>query len=215
MKPSRSIGLVAISFLAFSAVGNAAVAIYHSTAGGPDPDPGGEYEVPNSSSELIVLNLDGGNIPTTTGEVCLDGDGEEVCGVDVTIKVIKGSILSFSAASSQIASHISSSSIEIPIPNQIRIVAVLAINPPEDVPPTADPFYLGDLEIDATAGTSLFVVVTSGEAVDAHGDIVAVPLRTIAVGTVPEPALWLMLTAGSALLSALGRRRLRMPKHRV
>jgi hypothetical protein len=140
--------------------------------------------------------------------ICIDGDGEEVCGVDVTIGVTDGSILGFAEASSQVVSHPSSS-------NEIRIVAVLAVNPPgpEGLPPTTSPFHLGTLSVDAS-NYNVKVSVTSGEAVAADGNIVSVPQDTIARG-LPEPTGWLMLTAGSAALAALGRRRSRLAKHRV
>ena len=96
----------------------------------------------------------------------------------------------------------------------VRIVAVLAVFPPipPGTPPDTDPFHLGTLTVDA----SNFIVnvrVTSGEAVNANGEIVDVSIDTIAEA--PEPAQWLMLTAGSAALAALGRRRSRLAKHRV
>ncbi len=206
MKSAYLIGFVAMGLLAFAASGNAAITVYHHTSGGVNPNV--PLELPISASEPIVLNVHGGTAPTSAGVICVGGNGDEVCGVDVTIRVTDGSILGFSEASPQVVSHSPSS-------NEIRIVAVLAVFPPipPGTPPDTDPFHLGTLTVDA----SNFIVnvkVTSGEAVAADGSIVSVPQDTIAKG-LPEPTGWLMLTAGSAALAALGRRRSRLAKHRV
>ena len=202
MKSAHLIGLVAMGLLSFAASGNAAISVYHSTPGGMNP--GVPFELPNTASEPLELNVHGGNVPTNTGTICVDGDddGQEVCGVEVTIGVINGSILGFvvnPGASSRVVSHSSSS-------NEIRIVAVLAVPSP-----TTDPFHLGTLTVDAT-DPNVKVSVISGEAVASNGQIMAVPQDTIAL---PEPAQWLMLAAGSSALAALGRRRSRQAKRRV
>jgi len=196
MKYVHLIGLVAMSLIAFAAPGDATVSVYHSTPGGENP--GVPLALRNTASEAIELNVHGGNADTAEGTTaCVNGDGDEVCGVDVTIGVTSGSILGFTVnpgISSQVVSHPPSPS------NEIRIVAVLAVNPPGDTPPTTAPLHLGTLTVDATE-PDVSVSVTSGEAVASNGDIVAVSQGTIAAaardldkdGTLdPEDNCWVV-----------------------
>jgi hypothetical protein len=85
---------------------------------------------------------------------------------------------------------------------QIRIAGVRAT--PNDPPVGA--FRLGTLTVDASSGNINVAVAVGSEGVAAGDVIELINPDTIAT---PEPTGWLMLTAGSALLAALSRRRSR------
>jgi hypothetical protein len=85
---------------------------------------------------------------------------------------------------------------------------------PTDPPPElfpSDAFRLGSLIVDASSGFSAWVVAEAGS----KGVVAEDAVEDINPGVIPEPAQWLMLTAGSTVLAALSRRRSRLAKHRV
>jgi hypothetical protein len=118
-------------------------------------------------------------------------------GVNVTIDVSSGTIESFEHKDSEVVEyHLN------PETTQIRIAGVRAT--PTDPPTTT--FKLGTLTVDASSGNINVAVAVGGEGVAAGDVIELINPDTIAT---PEPTGWLMLTAGSALLAALSRRRSR------
>jgi hypothetical protein len=125
-------------------------------------------------------------------------------GVNVTIGVNNGWIEGFFPNTSEIVEfHPISFN---PSTQQINIAGVRAI--PND-PPTGS-IRLGSLVVNASDPNFSARVLAGGKGV-AAGDAT----EDIDPGELPEPAQWLMLTAGSAMLTALARRRARLAKHRV
>jgi hypothetical protein len=122
-------------------------------------------------------------------------------GVDVTIDVSGGSIQGFAADSVEIVEyHLSTDNKRI----QIAGVRETPTDPPTDA------FRLGSLIVNASSGSFQAWVLAGSKGVTA-GDAI----EDINPVVIPEPAQWLMLTAGSTVLAALGRRRSRLAKHRV
>ncbi len=102
----------------------------------------------------------------------------------------------------------------------MEVDAAKAANPPMPIagvrasptdPPTAMFPPLGALTVDASSPSFTIVAVAAGSEGTVGGD----EIEAISPTVIPEPAQWLMLTAGSALLTALGRRRSRRAKPRV
>ena len=143
------------------------------------PGPCATQELLPLSGEVIELYVQGSN------------------GVNVTINVSSGTIESFLPESSEVVEyHLN------PAATQIRILGVRTT--PDDPPTTT--FQLGTLTVDASSGNINVAVAVGGEGVAAGDEIELINPDTIAT---PEPTGWLMLTAGSALLAALSRRRSR------
>jgi len=92
---------------------------------------------------------------------------------------------------------------------QIAGVRENPTDPPPDTFPS-DAFRLGSLIIDASSGGFSAWVVAGGKGVTEDDAV-----EDINPAVIPEPAQWLMLTAGSTVLAALSRRRSRLAKHRV
>jgi len=125
-------------------------------------------------------------------------------GVNVTIDVSGGWIEGFNPEPSEIVEFhpISFNSTTTRI--QIAGVRTIPTEPPVGA------FRLGSLIVNAVGGGfQAWVVVGSNGA--AEGDAI----EDINPVVIPEPAQWLMLTAGATVLAALGRRRSRLAKHRV
>jgi hypothetical protein len=152
------------------------------------PGPCAPQQVPVSSpGELIELWVQGSN------------------GVDLTIEVSGGVITGFDPNLSEVVRFHPDPNPPNPPTTQIHIAGVR--DDPTDPPPT---FQLGTLIVDALNWSFKAEVKEGSEGV-AAGDAIEV----ISPAVIPEPAQWLMLTAGSTVLAALGRRRSRLAKHRV
>jgi hypothetical protein len=125
-------------------------------------------------------------------------------GANVTIDVSGGWITGFSADSIEIVEYQIS-----PDNMRIQIAGVRATPTIPTVTPTGA-LRLGSLIVNASSGNFSAWVVPGSKGV-AAGDTI----EDIDPDEIPEPAQWLMLTAGSAVVAALGRRRSRLAKHRV
>ena len=127
-------------------------------------------------------------------------------GVDVTIEVTGGNIEGFAPNYMEVVEYHTTILVPDPPTTQIHIVGV------QDSPTNPlTTFQLGTLTVDATL-PSINVKVVEGRGVDALDNMILIDPVVIAL---PEPAQWLMLTAGSAALTALGQRRSRRAKQRV
>jgi len=189
MKVTRTLLFAALGILAFAPP---STALLHVCTTETLPGPCAAEEFQPSSNKAIQLYVAGAN------------------GVNVTIDVSANDwIKGFNPDPSAIVEY-HPNSFDFTT-KRIRIAGVR--EDPIDPPPVAfpsDAFRLGSLIVDASSGDFSARVVAGGKGVTA-GDVV----EDINTAVIPEPAQWLMLTAGSAALAALGRRRSRLAKHRV
>lgn len=149
------------------------------------PGPCAAQELLPLSGEVIELYVQGSN------------------GVNLTIDVNNGIIQSFLPNSSEV--------VEYHLDLAATQISILGVRATPDDPPTAT-FQLGTLTVDASSGNINVAVAVGSEGVAAGDVIELINPDTIAT---PEPTGWLMLTAGSALLAALSRRRSRQAKRRM
>ena len=190
MKVTRTLLFAALGILA-SAPPSEAILYLCPTNAAPPPGGCAEQDLNPVSGEVIELYVYESNGVTVT--------------IDVSGGWIEGFIPdSLSSPIPIVEYHPNSFD---PTTTRIQIAGVRA--EPSDPPVGA--FRLGSLIVNASGGSfSAWVVpgtskgVTAGDAVEDINPVV-----------IPEPAQWLMLTAGSAALAALGRRRSRLAKHRV
>lgn len=130
-------------------------------------------------------------------------------GVNVTIDVSGGWIEGFNPDSLAIVEfHPTSFD---PTTMQIKIAGVRAI--PGD--PTGTTLRLGSLTVNASSGSFQAWVVAGSKGVGWNSTIAEDVIEDINPVPIPEPAQWLMLTAGSTVLAALGLRRSRPVKRRM
>ncbi len=146
----------------------------------------------------LFLYLDGGALPTSTGTICQDGDGDELCGWEwmlyangaATIDAFTpdpAQDLVFRATSGQVA----------------------AIGG-DAVSGQSGPVRLGTLDLSVTSeGWS--VTIGRGSVVDAAFSLVAITPGQIVATPEPTGGLWL----GAGLMTALARRRRRRPPVRI
>jgi hypothetical protein len=132
-------------------------------------------------------------------------------GADVTIAVANGFIAGFQEAltSDLVRSHptdFSSQTVQ-----QIRIAGVR--ENPSDPPNPLDPFHLGTLTVNVDpSSASASIAVDEGTSVGDGDAIVIIPSQNIFRLDLPEPAEWLLLTAGLLTLAALRRAVPRTPR---
>ncbi len=190
---SRSLALfVVLSFAAEQAAAQAA--LYHSAAN-DGVVPAATPVLPTPGPEWLHLYADtAGSSVTTSGTVCEDGDGDEICGFYVSLQAGSGAeLLSFTPASdvyySLTATALSATGVGA------TTVGV-------------DPVWIGDLLVQSTDPTSESQIEGTGlHVVTADLSVQPVGLSTVATIPVPEPGHAVCLAAGAALLLCLGRAR--------
>jgi hypothetical protein len=131
-------------------------------------------------------------------------------GADVTISVANGFIGGFQKALTSDLIRFHPTDFSSQTVQQIRIAGVRE-NPSDPPPPT--PFYLGWLTVNMDpSSTSVSVAVDEGTSVGDGDAIEIISSQTIMRFDLPEPAEWLLLTAGLLTLAALRRAAPRTPR---
>jgi hypothetical protein len=164
--------------------------VYDASAG-----PTGVKEL-STSAELVQLRIDLGS-DVSTGAVCKDGDGDELCAADLLVTLDgPGAIVAFSppGPGSEVIYEPSSF---FPTTTTLRLNVLQSLSPP-----APGPQDLGTLTVDASGGwqgTPIRIDV-SGQAVNAAGSLVTIPTRTIAL---PEASGRVLLLSGILGLGVL------------
>jgi hypothetical protein len=144
-----------------------------------------------SGSQTLNITIDMGTDPGS-GTPCVNGDGDQLCGADVLLTLTGDGQIDFFGAGSNVIAEPPS-------------LSVLHLNILKTTPPLflLGPQNLGTLDITVlgteTTGNQVKIVVR-GDAVNAAGNIVEIPEKTIAV---PEPSVRLLLLSGAFGLAAL------------
>ncbi|NIU61852.1 MAG: hypothetical protein GWN66_11325 [Pseudomonas stutzeri] len=180
MRARRCAVLLALGLLFLSRPAPADTPVVYDLGAGPTG-----VKLVSSSAETVELRIDLGSDPST-GSVCQDGDGDELCAADVRVTLDgPGEIVGFAAGSGVVYA-----------PDPFTATTTLRLNVLQSLdPPVPGPQDLGTLTIDASGhspGNPIRVDV-SGQAVDAAGKLVTIPTRTIAV---PEPSDGVLLVSG-------------------
>jgi hypothetical protein len=183
----RCVFLLALSLLLASVSARADTPVVYDLEAGPT---GVKYLF--TSAEIVELRIDLGS-DESTGTVCVDGDGDELCAADVLVTLDgPGEIVGFSEGSGVVYD-----------PDPFTPTTTLRLNVLQSLsPPAPGPQDLGTLTVDASGssqGTPIRIDV-SGQAVDAAGDLVTIPTRTIAL---PEPSGGALLVSGILGLTVL------------
>lgn len=169
---------------------DAQVSIYHSVLDDGLP-PSMTPIVPVAAQHTINLFAEGTGLASSTGTVCEDANGGEICAVDFVILGVDGVRLSSFMPESDVVYDLDTEA------DRLRLNQISAISG------WAGPVRLGSLEID-TLGATLdvsVVVMSAGVVVDAG-------LRTLdavpsTIARVPEPTTALGIAAGSLWLGLL------------
>ena len=168
--------------------------VYHSPAMNGD-NPGTPYDVTNVTDTLDLWYRPGAT-STAVGTACLDGDGDEICGI--TMEIQATGALSLDDFTENVASDLV---YNFSPPSTLKINRLNGtVGDDADVP-----IRLGSLDIIAGIGTGNIAVATTSEATGAS-------LQTLSVvdnGTiaVPEPGVLLGLLVGVSALGFAARRR--------
>ena len=166
--------------------------IFHSPTDDGTPAAAGTATLSPGSSQPIHLYYSTGAQPSTAGTPCVDGNGDEVCAVDVVIERFGGSeLLSFTPAGDVVFALSSTS---------------LRFNAGNPLTGSLGTVKLGDLSIDTSGPGSL--AVSRADAVSA--DLELLPVAPSVLVTVPEPSQATGILSGVAFLVGLTRRRSRI-----
>jgi hypothetical protein len=154
--------------------------------------------LPTTSNATLTVHLDAG-IDPSAGTICQDGNGDELCGADVILKLNgPGLITGFMAAPT--------GPLIVFDPDPFTPTTELRLNLLTATPPhVMGSKLLGTLTLDlsSASGANPSSVEAHGQVVDAAGRLQSIPLQLIAV---PEPShAWLLASGilGLALLYRL------------
>jgi hypothetical protein len=170
----------------------AATQVYHSPADDGVPAVGPPV-VSEGGVRSVFLYIDGGSVPSQTGEACVEGAGDEICGYELHLTGLDG--LTFADFTSDPAADL--------IEN--LSAGELKLNGLDGVSPSPGPKRIGELLVNATTGGA--VELTSGEAVGA--DLESEQLSATTIVSVPEPGRLMLLGSGLLFLVCVGRKRMR------
>ncbi len=177
----------ALALLVASSPAGAQIAVFHSP-NDDGVDPGGTISIPPSASATLHLYIDNPGTGTATGTVCEDGDGNELCGFDLTLEALGGiQFLTFSEVADTAHSLTST---------RMRLNVVEAISG------VSGPIHIGDLTIDASVGTT--VDLSGAEALDAA--LGSVPIADKSLISVPDAGFLPLLGSGLSMLLGIRRR---------
>ena len=187
-------GLLAASLMLWIAIlpstAAAVVDVFHS----PDQsgsNPGSTPEIPGSAAPVLHLYIENSGAPTSAGTVCEDGNGNELCGYDLTFSPVGGvQFLSFVPAAGVIHAMTA---------DRLRLNAVPAVSG------IGSSTFVGDLQVDTTFAVNARIDLQPSEVLDASLNTAALASRTIA--TVPEPGLSLLICSGVVGLILMSRHR--------
>ena len=198
--PTRTAGigarLVGVALAAFLAANDALAELkVYSSPNDDGIDPGEPLEIPEGSPpESLYLYIDSGSQASGSGVVCSDGDGDELCGFEVTVDALGGT--SFVEFLPQLGIIYQLN------PTRLRANGLFALDP------QAIPRRIGELRVQsATAGGA--VSLTAGRAIGAALQSASVPQSLLATTPVPEPSAWLQLASAWLTLLWLARHRAR------
>jgi hypothetical protein len=181
--------LISMGFLC-AGVASSATQVFHSQ--GDDGIPGSST-VAEGGVQSVYLYIDGGAVASAPGSACYDGQGDEICGYELTLTGLFG--LTFAGFNPEPSADV-----------MVNLAAdSIAIGGLDTETPPSGPVRIGELLVNAVAGGE--VELTSGEAIDA--DLSSEVLASGTVVTVPEPVELLLLCSGMLLLGVLDRRRRR------
>jgi len=180
------IAIVLVGFASFVPAASAQVRVFHSPAN-DGVDPGGTQVIEPGDPVTLHLYIENDGIPTATGTVCEDGDGNELCGYDLTFEALGG--IQFDVYS------------EVADTRQSLTATRLRLNAVEAVGGASGAIHIGDLTIDASVGTTVDLV--SGQVLDASLNLAPVAPRSLVF--VPEPGALVGLAGGLLLLVLLKR----------
>ena len=188
----------AAAALLFASSAQASVpTLFHTDSGPPFVDPGSFVPpYPPGGTRTLNLVLNPGGVANTSGTICDTGNGDNVCGVFVEIKVDGDLTVSDTGYTSLVSGQMSK---HAPDPKTLRVALVTTSSP---LPP--GPILLGTLTV--TSGPAGGTVrLSTLHTVDASLDLMSGAPRTLAY--LPEPGFGLGIGAGAAALGLLGRRR--------
>jgi hypothetical protein len=173
--------------------------LYHPLVGNSDPL--GVVATYQPGPRTLNLVLHPGGIANTSGTVCDNGNGDNVCGLYVEIEV--GGDLTIASASSFTLSPTLSAQMSANVVNNktLRLALVTTSSPL-----APGPLPLGTLQIASGPGGGA-VHVHKLQTVDASLDLMKGGPRPLAF--IPEPAFSLQVAAGAAALAWLARSRAR------
>jgi len=179
------------------ALAAASPVVYHSpTMDGNNP---GTAHTLDEYTETLDLYFSPGPTATGTGEICLDGDGDEICGI--TVEIQSTGDVTFDVFNEDLGNDLV---VNFSPPNSLKINRINGTS--GDSADTA--IRLGSLQVSVGTSGGDISVATSSEAVGAT-------LQTLAVidnGTIatPEPGLAISLALGALAicLAHCGRRAL-------
>jgi lysophospholipase L1-like esterase len=183
--------LVLVAPLAPSLARADAPILYHSPADDGFAPSGTPIET-GSPLVTLFLYLDAGAIPTSTGTVCVDGDGDEVCAWDWML---------YANGAATIDAFVPDPAQEVVFRATTGQVAAVG---GDAIAGQAGPVRLGSLDL-SVASNDWSVTIGRGSAVDAGFGLVALSPGTIVAA--PEPSGSLLLGAGFTTLLASRRRR--------
>jgi hypothetical protein len=166
---------------------NAQIVVFHSP-NNDGMDPGGMVPIESAESVTLHLYIDNPGAATATGTVCEDGDGNELCGYDLTLEALGG----FEFTGFNEVANTSYSLTD----HRVRLNVVEAIDG------ISGPAYIGDLIVTAISGTT--VDLSRGQALDASLSLIDIAPRSL-ISLVPEAGFLPLLGSGLLLLLALGR----------
>jgi hypothetical protein len=197
MNARRVVALSALGVFLGLGSAHAQPTVYDLTAGPGEITP----LIPNSNPTLDIY-IDSGATPTSAGVACENGNGDELCAIDVELSLTgPGVIDGFMApATGPTVVYEPFELVDFPT-SKVRLNVLQSISPP--TPPT--PQNLGALSVTILPSASEanpVKVVATGQAVDAAGALVGIPVLEIAK-TVPEPSGIVLLLSGALGLAAL------------
>jgi len=167
--------------------------VYHSTNG---VDPGDTVHLEHESNEIkLYINVLEGAESDGGTTACDDGNGAELCGIDVLVKITGGGRFTGFADGGAGAAHDPENSTFDDPASTFRLNVLQTTSPPTP----GIPQLLGTLTLDNTdlEGSS---ITAEGMAIGAHLELTPISTRVIAV---PEPAEGLLLGIGILGLAGL------------
>ena len=167
------------------------------------PAPGAEaIPLPPSTQLALYVWAYGGDLDSPTGTECsAQAQGDELCGIALSVQSTEGILLSNFAGNPEFDTNTSS-----PLPFTTRIdpsARNLRTNNFDLGTPPTGMRYIGLLTLDTINVRESDQITMTGEAVGANLEVRPIPPQTVAV---PEPGFWLALGAGLLSLAGLAGR---------